>query len=161
MIGIEVVVGEAAKAVITITWGALWKIIKAAAGKINSRKLEQIQSEAFREILKGDGADMAKVEAILSQLSKAEDTSRETVRLRELVRAVSGRKVRDGRFITRKLAAKKAAAKKPSAKKVAAKKSSAVKVSGKKTAGAKVAAKKPMVKKAAVKKTVGKKYVGK
>ncbi len=60
------------------------KLLGWAAGRRASKRLEALKSEAFRELLKGDGADLDLVASVLMELHQARDTSAKAIRLEGL-----------------------------------------------------------------------------
>lgn len=60
------------------------KLLNWAAGKRQSKRLEELKSRAFQELLKGDGADLDLVASVLKEIHKAADTSTKAVRLEHL-----------------------------------------------------------------------------
>ena len=75
------------------------KLLNWAAGKRQSKRLEELKSKAFQELLKGDAADLDLVASVLKEIHKAADTSAQAIRLEGLYdtatqpRAKAGRKV--------------------------------------------------------------------
>ena len=60
------------------------KLLNWAAGKRQSKRLEDLKSKAFQELLKGDGADLDLVASVLKEIHKAADTSAKAIRLEGL-----------------------------------------------------------------------------
>ena len=60
------------------------KLLTWAAGKRQSKRLEELKSRAFQELLKGDAADLDLVASVLKEIHKAADTSAKAVRLEHL-----------------------------------------------------------------------------
>ncbi|WP_257305657.1 hypothetical protein [Geothrix campi] len=60
------------------------KLLNWAAGKRQSKRLEELKSKAFQELLKGDAADLDLVASVLKEIHKAADTSAKAIRLEGL-----------------------------------------------------------------------------
>jgi len=60
------------------------KLLNWAAGKRQSKRLEELKSRAFQELLKGDAADLDLVASVLKEIHKAADTSAKAIRLEGL-----------------------------------------------------------------------------
>jgi len=60
------------------------KLLNWAAGKRQSKRLEELKSKAFQELLKGDAADLDLVASVLKEIHKAADTSAKAIRLETL-----------------------------------------------------------------------------
>jgi hypothetical protein len=60
------------------------KLLNWAAGKRQSKRLEELKSKAFQELLKGDTADMDLVASALKEIQQAKDTSAKAIRLEHL-----------------------------------------------------------------------------
>jgi hypothetical protein len=57
------------------------KLLNWTAGKRQSKRLEALKSVAFRELLKGDEADLDLVASVLKEIHKASDVSARAIRL--------------------------------------------------------------------------------
>jgi hypothetical protein len=60
------------------------KLLNWAAGKRQSKRLDELKSKAFQELLKGDAADMDLVASALKEIQQARDTSAKAIRLEHL-----------------------------------------------------------------------------
>lgn len=60
------------------------KLLNWAAGKRSSKRLEELKSKAFQELLKGDVADLDLVASVLKEIHKVADTSAKAIRLEGL-----------------------------------------------------------------------------
>lgn len=65
------------------------KLLNWAAGKRQSKRLEALKSAAFRELLKGDAADLDLVASALKEIQKVSDTSARAIRLESMYDSAS------------------------------------------------------------------------